>query len=151
MTLSFDPHIMDAVDESELFLLLHSMNCGGDFIPTRQVLSSCTGWSLEKTRYVSNSLIQKNIFVPIDDRKTPDEIRNILILKNMSGLGIGSQKCSWCMVSTYILESHHYPISKAEGGVKTVSICSNCHSEYHAMNDYHSYKINPDFIKTFFA
>lgn len=44
----------------------------------------------------------------------------------------GDKVCEWCGCQTTILHNHHYPIPKRKGGKKTVSICSNCHSEFHS-------------------
>ena len=41
------------------------------------------------------------------------------------------EKCEWCGTKTFALQQHHYPIPRSKGGNKTVSICPNCHSEYH--------------------
>ena len=49
----------------------------------------------------------------------------------MSGLGFGDTVCEWCNCKTVVLHKHHYPIPKSEGGTKTVSICPNCHHEFH--------------------
>lgn len=50
------------------------------------------------------------------------------IVMKMKGLG---DKCEWCGNKTFALQEHHYPIPKSKGGTKTVSICPNCHYEYH--------------------
>lgn len=51
--------------------------------------------------------------------------------KKMKGLGFGSKTCEWCDVFTSVLHKHHYPVPKAQGGTDTVSICPNCHHEFH--------------------
>lgn len=43
------------------------------------------------------------------------------------------RQCKWCKGETLIFHEHHFPISKQEGGAETVSICPNCHHEYHAL------------------
>lgn len=45
------------------------------------------------------------------------------------------QICSWCKANTYRLHSHHFPVSKKDGGTCTVEICASCHDEYHFMNE----------------
>lgn len=47
--------------------------------------------------------------------------------------GEGDLTCAWCGCKTTLLHKHHYPIPKRMGGKETVSICSNCHSEFHLM------------------
>jgi hypothetical protein len=58
-------------------------------------------------------------------------IKEILCNKKLDGCGIGIMSCSWCKINVYILHEHHYPVSKLKGGTLTVSICPNCHAEYH--------------------
>lgn len=59
------------------------------------------------------------------------DISKLLKSKNMSGLGFGNLVCEWCKVKTTVLNNHHYPILKSKGGTETISICSNCHNEFH--------------------
>ena len=40
-------------------------------------------------------------------------------------------ECEWCHCKTGVIHNHHYPIPKRLGGTETVSICSNCHAEFH--------------------
>ena len=42
-------------------------------------------------------------------------------------------ECEWCGIKTFALQEHHYPVPRSKGGTKTVTICPNCHSEYHAI------------------
>lgn len=39
--------------------------------------------------------------------------------------------CEWCNCTT--TQQHHYPIPKSKGGTETVSVCANCHFEFHQM------------------
>ena len=58
----------------------------------------------------------------------------------------GSRKnCDWCNAETLILHSHHYPVRKCDGGKETVSICANCHSEYHFLSDV-KYRFKNEFV-----
>jgi len=43
------------------------------------------------------------------------------------------KQCEWCRGRSLVLHSHHFPASRAEGGQQTVSVCPNCHYEYHEM------------------
>lgn len=63
--------------------------------------------------------------------ESEEDIVNILIAKHMKGLGFGSKVCIWCGVYTSVLHEHHYPIPKSKGGTEIVSICPNCHHEFH--------------------
>jgi hypothetical protein len=51
------------------------------------------------------------------------------------------KKCQWCGGKCLILHSHHHPIKRSEGGVITVDICPNCHSNFHAVEDFNSVEI----------
>ena len=62
--------------------------------------------------------------------------------------GEGEKICEWCGCSTTILHKHHFPIPKRLGGTDVVSICSNCHSEFHSqekkvLGDSHTGLIKP--------
>jgi len=41
--------------------------------------------------------------------------------------------CTLCNGDSFILESHHFPTSKKNGGEETIDICPNCHREYHSL------------------
>lgn len=62
---------------------------------------------------------------------TQQEIKEIVANKKPQNLSVGSLVCEWCKGSTLVLEKHHYPVPKKEGGEETVSICGNCHAEFH--------------------
>jgi hypothetical protein len=57
---------------------------------------------------------------------------------------INEKKCNWCLGGTYILHDHHYPISKENGGLDTVSICASCHAEYHYLE--RSFQLSDKFL-----
>ncbi len=40
-------------------------------------------------------------------------------------------KCSWCLKDNEMFCSHHFPITKANGGKETVPICVICHKKIH--------------------
>lgn len=68
-----------------------------------------------------------------------------LISSKIAQRGIGNKKCEWCEGDTVILHEHHYPIPKKYGGLETVSICPNCHYEFHYLMDY-KYKLNDEVL-----
>jgi DNA-binding MarR family transcriptional regulator len=72
--------------------------------------------------------LEKNKY--IDIRENCQNVKD-LKRKNLKGLGYGTEICEWCSVSTSVLHSHHFPIPKSKGGIKTVKICPNCHHEFH--------------------
>ncbi len=48
-------------------------------------------------------------------------------------------ECEWCGEMVIVLQEHHYPIPKEQGGTETVNICPNCHYGFHAIvNSYNS-------------
>jgi len=44
---------------------------------------------------------------------------------------IENEKCEWCNNTILPLVNHHFPISSARHGTKTVKICTACHTIYH--------------------
>lgn len=64
---------------------------------------------------------------------TPEEARSVLTRKTPQGSVGLFAKCEWCKCQTAWLHAHHYPITRAKGGVLTVKICPNCHAEFHAL------------------
>lgn len=67
--------------------------------------------------------------VEIDDKRKVE----FLISKDLNGYGVGNLACGWCGINTLVLHEHHYPIPRSQDGTKTVSICPNCHYEFHTM------------------
>jgi len=64
-------------------------------------------------------------------RANPFIVQQILKSKALSTTGYGRLTCSWCDCQTLVLSNHHFPVPAKEGGMDTVEICSNCHTEYH--------------------
>ncbi len=56
-----------------------------------------------------------------------EDIKNAVL----SSKGTGEKTCEWCGCKTSVLNKHHYPVPKRDGGTETVNICSNCHNEFH--------------------
>lgn len=81
-------------------------------------------------RETLRSLIAKGLV-----RRTPgmDPKRVVLLLqkKGATCAPLATAQCSWCGSLTYRLHAHHYPVPRQDGGTETVSICANCHGEYH--------------------
>ena len=48
--------------------------------------------------------------------------------------------CEWCNCTTIATQQHHYPIPRSKGGTETVSICANCHFEFHQMVEVPTYE-----------
>jgi len=81
-------------------------------------------------------LINNKYVISITIKATDKE--KILKSKNLNGHGIGDKCCSWCKMKTTMLHEHHFPIPKKDGGTELVSICPNCHCEFHGMTNYYN-------------
>jgi len=75
------------------------------------------------------TLYKKGFLLKTDPNFT--EIAKLLKEKNSREVGIGHLVCEWCQVNTLILERHHFPIARKDGGEETVKICGSCHAEFH--------------------
>lgn len=69
----------------------------------------------------------------------PHSIQSALSSKAGQSLRFGKETCSWCGGTTFALEDHHFPVSRADGGTETVRVCANCHREYHWMMERATY------------
>lgn len=56
-----------------------------------------------------------------------EEIKQIVIKSKSNPKFI----CEWCGCGCNVLQEHHYPEMKSEGGNDIVMICPNCHYEFH--------------------
>jgi hypothetical protein len=54
--------------------------------------------------------------------------------------------CGWCGSDTACLHDHHYPMRRSHGGIETVSICPNCHTEFHQLTDWNLYAFSEQFL-----
>ena len=68
-------------------------------------------------------LIEKNI-------PTDKEIFNVLNKVN------SDNGCTFCGYTGIAIDDHHYPIRRKDGGKKTISLCANCHREFHYLSDH---------------
>lgn len=94
--------------------------------------------SFSKTKILKtiNSLKDKDLIV-VEDNIDDEEV-----FKALSNGFEYNNGCVLCGYNKSFLDKHHYPIRAKDGGDKTISICSNCHREFHNMADY-SKKYNP--------
>ncbi len=72
-------------------------------------------------------ILEKKGYIEIGDKNIVEHLK----AKNLHGLGYGDKVCEWCGVKTTVLEEHHYPIPRADGGKEVVHICPTCHREFH--------------------
>lgn len=63
-------------------------------------------------------------------KKTYQEAFEILNIKN------SEKGCLFCGYNKSTLDVHHYPIKSSEGGKDVISLCANCHREFHSLTDY---------------
>lgn len=76
------------------------------------------------------SLKNKDL-IRIDEKISDKEVFETL---NKQSCGNGG--CLFCGYNKSFLDKHHYPKRAKDGGTSTISICSNCHREFHYMADY---------------
>ena len=60
----------------------------------------------------------------------PKEIKNVILKGDNK-----NKTCEWCNNKVAILQEHHYPVLRKDGGTETVSICPNCHYTYHHLEN----------------
>lgn len=77
---------------------------------------------------------------------TGAEVVSLLSQKTPQHVGSG-KKCNWCKGTTHILQQHHYPVPRKDGGDKVVSICPNCHYEFHYLIRENFYQLTDVGIK----
>lgn len=107
-------------------------------------------WASE-TMHISQRQVQSGILF-LDEKRillkqpgvSPGEAFQILRDKTPQTLDRGFGLCPWCGCRTMKLQAHHYPVAAKDGGTETVTICANCHYEYHALIDGYGYTLNQD-------
>jgi len=109
--------------------------------PSYSLIAKDCSMSRRKAITTVQELTVKNIIKFDKIIKTSEEKRELLISKNLKGLGIGNNVCEWCKCKTITLHLHHYPILKSKGGADTVSICPNCHTEFHSFDSKSNWEI----------
>jgi len=70
------------------------------------------------------------------NRKTISDCDAFALLNKQHATG-----CLFCGYSRSFLDKHHYPVRACSGGTETISICSNCHREFHQLTDYGMYEV----------
>lgn len=50
--------------------------------------------------------------------------------------------CTTCGVDDVLLDKHHFPVRKKNGGTETIDICPNCHRKFHTLSDFGVFAIN---------
>ena len=117
------------VNEKMIYMIIASNSTGKTCkMSIKQIANNANLTSSTITKTLKS--LQNKQMIKFSEPK-PYEIRNIIKSKDLEGYGIGDKRCEWCGINTYVIHKHHFPIRREDGGIKTVSICPNCHHEYH--------------------
>ena len=126
----------DSIPEVEFQLSTSLLNYIADELSTTDRVAKESVKTLEDCGVIARSA-----------QLSPAKIREILTGKTPSlSLCSYQSSCEWCKTNTPILHKHHYPIKKSNGGTETVSICPNCHAEFHWMLDTPKYQFTQRLI-----
>jgi phage replication O-like protein O len=108
-------------------------------------LEAMTGMSRQGVLNGLNDAIESGIIERLDGLDNEDAI-DIIQSKRPQQFprAIAGKVCVWCQGTTIKLHKHHFPISRASGGEETISICPNCHVEFHTLVD-GGYRLSPKF------
>jgi len=82
---------------------------------------------IDTVNRILNSLEKK--FIILKHIPTDEDVFNSLNNNHKKG-------CLFCGVDDIILDKHHYPIRRKDGGCKIIEICPNCHRRFHTITDY---------------
>jgi hypothetical protein len=85
----------------------------------------------------------------LKSKLSPVEAKNIVCQKQPQNFTFGTIKCEWCSAKTLVLDKHHYPVLKSEGGKEIVKVCPNCHQEFHQLLRVTSYNPSEKLISFF--
>jgi hypothetical protein len=106
-----------------------------NILPSATNLSDQIGLSVRRVHEILRELSKARL---VHKNPVIEESDAVLLLKDKNsgtGLSVAALHCTWCRTATVRLHEHHYPVRKKDGGTETVSICPNCHSEFHALTD----------------
>ena len=94
--------------------------------------------TLKERGYLTSTPIKEIDILKELKKKTPQKIN--------SDIGYISE-CVWCGTETLVIEKHHYPIPKKDGGKEVVDICPLCHTEFHFLKTWGILRIREDILK----
>lgn len=98
-------------------------------IPSNSELSKLIGISKQGISKSISELIKKGYLRNIANF-TDEETYMMLNKKN------SKDGCLFCGYDKTSLDEHHYPIRQKDKGVLTISLCPNCHREFHELADH---------------
>ena len=99
-------------------------------IPSNSELANTMGTSKENISRMVSDLIKKGYL----QKKVNISDQEAYIQLNKNNCKHGG--CLFCGYSKSTLDEHHYPTRSKDGGIETISICSNCHREFHELTDH---------------
>ncbi len=126
-------------DNYTFFCSLHSV----PFDPYQIGICEVMGLSQKQVRDGISFLDGRGILRP-QAQISPSEAAQILRAKKPQTFDCGLALCLWCGCRTMKLQAHHYPVTSKDGGTETVTLCANCHYEYHALVDGCGYYLDAD-------
>lgn len=116
---------------SESFLLCYLYQFGiNNKIPSNKKISNYLNINEKSISYLLKRLIKKEYIKKLSNY-TYKEVFDILSKGYSHENG-----CIICGYSKSTLDEHHYPVRAKNGGNETISICANCHREFHEIADY---------------
>ena len=107
----------------KIYLAIYFMNKKDCKITDEIFLKSNSYYQLRTTK---KSLIKKEYLSKCEE--SPYSLKEKTIAFSKKG-----KECEWCHNKSYVLQQHHFPISKKDGGKEIVNICPNCHCTYHEL------------------
>ena len=136
------------IEQGDLFIPCNSI-FGKDLKPNEKIYISCYyiyDKDIRRTDCYMLKILSKNQIREIKNKLyklhyiekielTDKELKEKTIELSHKG-----NVCEWCGNESYILQEHHYPIQKKDGGKKIVNICPNCHYTFHYLKNTKGYK-----------
>ena len=128
-----DNNILDPFEFQIIVILMNEK----EFISLSELEEYVT-FSKPKILKTIKSLKNKHILSVSGELSDEEAYKRLNIKNNTSKNG-----CLFCGYNNSFLDKHHYPIRSKDNGKQTISICSNCHREFHYLTDYSKrYKVN---------
>ena len=118
-------------NEAFLMSLLYQIDFD-KYIPNNSELSNIIGVSKQAISKMISSLISKGFLISgssYSDQEVFEKMKNKI---HVCG-------CIFCGYSKSTLDEHHYPVRSKDGGTDTISLCANCHREFHEIADHNRY------------
>jgi hypothetical protein len=119
-------------------------------LSTTDIRQLTLGSVSESTARNKFAILRKDGWVSEISQLTPEQASGIVISAfRKRPYDLTGMMCSWCHRWTPAAHHHHYPVSKKDGGDKTVRICPTCHSSFHSLLLEKRYTLSPKMIDYF--